>query len=309
MKLRKLKKKDARLMLEWMHDESIVKDLSTNFVSKTIDDCYRFIESSLSDSDNIHLAVVSDSDEYMGTVSLKRVDRIRKRAEFAITVRKKAMGHGYSWFGMNEIIKLGFNQENLDSIYWCVSKNNARACKFYDKHGFNTMLDIDEEILSHYQNLDNLKWYIIKKEDNLLDIVFREDNLAKIIKIKTIGTENAGQLSFVESTSDIPFEIKRIYYITKVDEGVRRGFHAHKELKQLLFCPFGKINLLLDDGRKKEEILLDNPSIGILIEKPIWREMLWIEKNSVLCVLASDFFTESDYIRNYLDFLNYIGNN
>ena len=66
----------------------------------------------------------------------------------------------------------------------------------------------------------------------------------KVAHIKTIPTVDAGELSFFEANNDIPFDIKRIYYISKVPEGVRRGFHAHKELKQLLFCPYGRIQLI-----------------------------------------------------------------
>ena len=307
MRLRRLKIKDAPLMLEWMRDESVTYFLASNFKDKTLKNCQDFIRSSWKDRSNIHLAIVSNDDEYMGTVSLKRIDCSKKRAEFAITIRKIAMGRGFSWFGMNEIIKKGFSEFGLDSIYWCVSKDNVRACKFYDKHMFNEMLDIEQSIQSNYQTTPNLKWYIVKKEEMETHLV-QQSNLIKLFKIKTIGTENAGQLSFIEGSHDIPFDIKRVYYISNVDEGVKRGFHAHKNLKQLLFCPYGKIGLLLDDGHSKEEIILDSPSLGLLIEQPLWREMTWIENNSVLCVLASDYYIENDYIRDYSSFLEYIKN-
>ena len=129
---------------------------------------------------------------------------------------------------------------------------------------------------------------------------------SRIIRIKTVPTEGAGELSFFEAGRDIDFEIKRIYYISNVPEGVRRGFHAHKELKQLLFCPYGEIRLTLDDGSEREEITLDDPSIGVVIEKPVWREMLWLKENSVLCVAASDYYREEDYIRDYSEFLEYV---
>ena len=94
MRLRKLEKKDAPLMYEWMHDEDIVKDLYTDFMSKTIDDCECFIKMSEDTSKNLNLAVVNDEDEYMGTVSLKHIDRQNKNAEFAITIRAKDFHHG-----------------------------------------------------------------------------------------------------------------------------------------------------------------------------------------------------------------------
>ena len=93
------------------------------------------------------------------------------------------------------------------------------------------------------------------------------------------------------------------YYISKVPEGIRRGFHAHKKLKQLLFCPYGKIQLILDNGKEREEITLSDPSVGVVIDRLIWREMLWLQKDSVLCVAASDFYEVEDYIRDYDEFL------
>ena len=110
MYLRELKSEDAPLMLDWMHDENVINKLRGDFVNKTIDDCISFIESSISETD-IHLAIASDSDEYMGTVSLKNIED--GSAEFAITVRSEAMGRGYSWFGMDAIMKKAFNEFGL----------------------------------------------------------------------------------------------------------------------------------------------------------------------------------------------------
>ena len=103
MRLRKLEIKDAPLMLEWMHDKSVVGDLRTDFLQKTIEDVVKFIELSWESNTNLHLAIVSDEDVYMGTVSLKYIEE--NSAEFAIAVRSEAMRHGYSWFGMTEILK------------------------------------------------------------------------------------------------------------------------------------------------------------------------------------------------------------
>ena len=129
--------------------------------------------------------------------------------------------------------------------------------------------------------------------------------LYKTIEIKTIEQENLGALSFFEAERDFPFPIKRIYYITQVPEGSMRGFHAHKELKQLLFCPYGKVLLTLDNGKEKEEVLLDSPSKGVIIDTPLWREMTWLCEGSVLTVAASDYYCVEDYIRDYDEFLNF----
>lgn len=300
MKLRNLELKDAPYMLEWMHDEDVIKNLKGNFKEKTLLDAESFIIASKDKEKNIHLAIVTDEDEYMGTVSLKCIDRNNNSAEFAITVRKCAMSRGYSWYGMEEIIRLAFEKYGLESVYWCVSKHNERAVRFYDKHNFHEALDIPQAILERYAGIENLKWYSVLKGDVLDERT--EVAGCKIIHIKTIPTVGAGELSFFEATNDIPFEVKRIYYISKVPEGTRRGFHAHKKLKQLLFCPYGRIQLVLENEKGREEIELSDPSIGVVIEEPTWREMLWLEKNSVLCVAASEFYEVDDYIRDYREF-------
>ena len=304
MKLRDLELKDAPLMLEWMHDQSVVANLRGNFLGKTIKDAEEFIKLSRNKLQNIHLAIATDEDEYMGTVSLKNVDRDNNSAEFAITVRKSAMGRGYSWYGMEEIIRRAFEEYNLESVYWCVSRNNERAVRFYDKHNFHEAVDISKEIRNRYAEMKNLKWYSVLKGDVLDE---RRDVVGcKIVHINTIPTVDAGELSFFEATHDVTFDIKRIYYISKVPEGTRRGLHAHKKLKQLLFCPYGRIQLVLENEKGREEIELSDPSIGVMIEEPTWREMLWIQKDSVLCVAASDFYDPADYIRNYEDFKKYL---
>ena len=305
MHLRPLEPKDAPLMLEWMHDTSVVGLLRTNFASKTIEDCEQFIKNSLDDSKDLHLAIASDEDEYMGTVSLRDIEN--GIAEFAITVRTKAMSRGYSWFGMEAILKKAFEELNLDCVYWCVSRKNTRAVRFYDKHNFHEALDIPAEVLKRYEGIEDLKWYSVLRDDDINE----KDSVAgcKVVHIKTIPTVGAGELSFFEGGHDIPFDIKRIYYISKVPEGTRRGFHAHKELKQLLFCPYGRIQLVLENANGREEIELYDPSIGVVIEEPTWREMLWLQKDSVLCVAASDYYKPEDYIRDYDEFKELIRGN
>lgn len=301
MNLRRLEYKDASLMLAWMHDEGVVGKLRGDFASKTIEDCRAFIESSIS-TENIHLAIVSDTDEYMGTVSLKNITQ--DSAEFAITVRAEAMGRGYAWFGMESILDKAFDELGLECVYWCVSRENERAIRFYDKHIFHEVIDVPKAILEKYAGIENLKWYSVLKGDNFNT---REAVAGcKVVHIRTVPTVDAGELSFLEATHDVPFEIKRLYYISKVPEGVRRGFHAHKKLKQLLFCPYGRIQLILENRNGREEIELSDPSIGVVIEECTWREMLWLQKDSVLCVAASDYYAAEDYIREYDAFKAYI---
>ena len=128
-----------------------------------------------------------------------------------------------------------------------------------------------------------------------------------LINIKTNMGKDAskGGLSILETGKDVPFEIKRVYYTYGVAAGEERGFHAHKNLTQILFCPYGSIRIMLDDGKETAEVLLDKPSVGIILEPHFWHTMKWEKDGSILCVLASDYYDESDYLRNYSDFLNY----
>ena len=128
----------------------------------------------------------------------------------------------------------------------------------------------------------------------------------KMIEIKKIPTEDKGNLQFFEGNRDIDFDIKRIYYISEVPKGVWRGGHAHKELKQILFCPYGKVIVKVSDGDIEEEISLCAPNMALVISEPLWRDIYWEVEFSVLCVAASDYYDEKDYIRDYDEFLNYI---
>jgi dTDP-4-dehydrorhamnose 3,5-epimerase-like enzyme len=108
-----------------------------------------------------------------------------------------------------------------------------------------------------------------------------------------------GSLISLESQKNIPFEIKRVYYIFGTQPGVSRGFHAHKELQQIAICISGSCHFILDNGLKKEEIFLNSPEKSIFIDPMIWHEMHNFSDNCVILVLASDYYNESDYIRSY----------
>ena len=128
-------------------------------------------------------------------------------------------------------------------------------------------------------------------------------NDCKIIDIRRYS-DTRGYLSVVENGIDIPFDIKRIYYLYMVPE-VARGAHAHKELQQLLIATSGSVEVIMDDGNEKKSFLLDKPWEGLLIPAGLWRDLENFSKDAVLLCLASEKYDTDDYIRDYKEFVIY----
>lgn len=131
------------------------------------------------------------------------------------------------------------------------------------------------------------------------------------MKITTFDFEEHGDergiLISLEENLNIPFTIRRCYFMYNLLPGVRRGFHAHKTLQQVLVCVRGSCNILLDDGKEKTVVPLDRPNKGLYITANTWREMFDFSEDAVLMVLADQLYNEEDYIRNYDAFLAWIG--
>ncbi len=115
--------------------------------------------------------------------------------------------------------------------------------------------------------------------------------------------DDRGMLIALEEAKNVPFQIRRVYYMFATKPNVRRGFHAHRNLKQLAVAVRGSVCFLLDDGFHTAEVLLDNPAKGLLLDRLIWREMYDFSEDCVLMVVADQLYDASDYIRNYDEFL------
>ncbi|MDU1036762.1 sugar 3,4-ketoisomerase [Leclercia adecarboxylata] len=125
----------------------------------------------------------------------------------------------------------------------------------------------------------------------------------KLINLNKKG-DDRGALIVIEEEQDIPIEIKRVYYMFNTKLGISRGFHAHKQLTQIAITVNGTCKFLLDDGHSKETVVLDSPSIGLVIEPMVWHEMHDFSDDCILMVLADDHYDESDYIRDYELFIS-----
>lgn len=133
-------------------------------------------------------------------------------------------------------------------------------------------------------------------------------SLIQWIHFPPLGDER-GSLVALETGKTVPFDIKRVYYIFATQKDVARGFHAHKDLKQIVVCVTGKCRMILDDSKVRQEIWLDSPTKGLLISDLVWREMHDFSEDCVLLVLASEHYDESDYIRDYKDFIKAVRDN
>ena len=121
-------------------------------------------------------------------------------------------------------------------------------------------------------------------------------------KILTIphNTDDRGSIAFVEYETHIDFLIRRVYWLYNIQQN--RGANAHKALKQLIICTSGEVEIVIDDSKDKQSFILNSPNVGLLIEKPLWRDIVQYKNNPVLMVLASDIYKEDDYIRSYEEF-------
>lgn len=116
-----------------------------------------------------------------------------------------------------------------------------------------------------------------------------------------------GNISVVENNKDIPFEVKRIYYLYDVPGGESRGAHAHKKLSQLIVAASGSFRVTLDDGNVKRSFVLNRPYQGLYVKPGIWRDLDDFSSGAVVMVLASEVYQKEDYIRDYDEFLKFRG--
>lgn len=126
----------------------------------------------------------------------------------------------------------------------------------------------------------------------------------KLVDLQVKGDSRGGLVALESNSKEVPFQIQRVYYIFDTDKNAIRGKHAHHKLKQLLICLHGSCDFLLDDGINKTTVSLDHPDKALYIEGFVWREFFNFSSDCVIVVLASEHYQESDYIRNYNDFIN-----
>lgn len=166
MYLRNLKEKDAEPMIEWMHDQDVIENMAADFMHMSIEDCLQFIRKSNEDeSATLNRAICTDEDEYLGTVSLKNISDTDKNAEYAIILKKSAMGSGAARFATVEILRIAFEVLKLHKVYLYVRSGNIRAQKFYNKIGFRNEGTFIDHVINKNGAYESLIWLAILEDE------------------------------------------------------------------------------------------------------------------------------------------------
>lgn len=162
---------------------------------------------------------------------------------------------------------------------------------------YDKFLQVADSLINDATKMQDMQYPTIKGKYNVYD--------CNIIELDKHHSDSRGNISVVENGDTVPFDVKRLYYLYDVPGGVSRGGHSHKELSQFIIAASGCFTVTLDDGKVKRAFTLNRPYQGLLVKPGVWRNLDDFSSGSVCLVLASDKYDESDYIREYEDFLEY----
>jgi RimJ/RimL family protein N-acetyltransferase/dTDP-4-dehydrorhamnose 3,5-epimerase-like enzyme len=306
--LRALEEKDAPLMLEWIKDADINRYFQFDNENASIDSVLEFIKNSKNMVTNAHFAIINEkdkNDEYFGTASLKEINLNAKNAEYAIALRKEAQGKGYGYAATVKILEYAFYTLGLERVYLNVLSDNKNAVKFYEDFGFIYEGEFFNHISIH-NKIHSLKYFrLLKREYESIEKITSVNTIndVQMLEFPELGDER-GHLVVIEGEKNIPFDIKRIFYIYGSDPNVIRGQHANRRSEFCLINVSGTSKVKVIDRSGNEKIInLDRPHIGVYLPTMIWKDMYDFSSDSVLLVLSNEYYDKDDYIRNYDDFI------
>lgn len=191
------------------------------------------------------------------------------------------------------------------SVVNCSSNSVAliAASTFYDPN--DAVRDIKELITNDASTMPNEPLRSMSRDKSLNEVKKYKVEDCGIIELDRHHSQRKGDISVVENGKEVPFDMKRIYYLYDVPGGADRGGHAHKELYQLIIAASGSFTVTLDDGKEKKPFTLNRPYQGLLVKPGIWRTLTDFSGGSICVVLASELYNPDDYIRDYDDFVEY----
>lgn len=303
IKLRDLEEKDIPFMIEWMQDEDLTKDLHKNFAELAKEEIQRaFIANSMTPNNKTFAIADPETDEYLGSISLKNIDYNTKEAEYDICLRRKVLGTGIAKEATNQILMYAFQTLGLENVRLYALSKNVRANKFYNKLGFNYDNSIKNGLNVKGEG-KSVNYYSINKTGFSSLYKSREEQMTNVHRVNFQEiTDNRGKLIAIENPKQLECPLNRIYYIYDVKDKVVRGKHAHEDLEQVLICVKGGVTITTKTPYEEKDYILDKPYEGLYIGNMIWREMKYFSNDAVLLVLASKKYNPDDYIRNYEDY-------
>ncbi len=291
MKVRKMELKDAPFILEWMSDENVLVNFKMDTKNMNEEKVINFIKNSQTD-ENKHFSIADENDEYVGTISLKNINNISKNAEYAIVTRSGKQGKGFAKFATQYILNYAFTELGLQKVYLSVLAFNDRAIALYTKSGFKLEGSFKNHIFLH-NKMQDVNYYGITKAD------FYSSQMS----FKELGDEN-GKLVVIEGMHDIPFEIKRIFYIYGTKNDVVRGQHANAKSEFMLINVKGKSKVKLIYPDASEVVYnLDAPNKGVYIPTGVWKDMYDFSDDSILLCLSSEYYDSAEYIKDFSKYL------
>lgn len=297
MQLRALEKRDLPLMLEWMRDKEYLAYFREETLSRGDSEVEAFIDNAAKlDGNARHFAIASDKDEYIGTVSLKNIDEQKRCAEYAIVLRKGFFGAGASEFATAAVIDYAFDVLGLNYVYLNVRETNARAIAFYNRFGFTR---VNTPPAAAEADASGLLWFTYSRGR-------RSMKLVKTFEFTARGDER-GHLVVIEGEKDVPFDIKRLFYIFGSDRDVVRGQHANRLSSFVIVNVAGTAKVLVDDGAEQKVFELNKPHIGLYLPPMMWKEMYDFSEDSVMLVLSDKAYDSGEYIRDKATYLSEIG--
>lgn len=285
---RKLQLKDAEKMLEWMHDADISRMYQTDFAHYTLSDAQDFILHSFSE-DNQHFAVVDGQDEYLGTVSLKNISKYNKNAQLASAFRKCASEETYT-DAVLRMMAYGFEKLQLEEVYVHILEDSGRFIQFYTRLGFckgGTYINR----LYLQEGPKKLCWYYKQNGSHPKDS-------HQMLHFKELG-DSRGHMVVIEQLKDVPFKIKRLFYIYGSDQHVKRGLHANRKSEFVLVNVAGSSKVKVFDGTSECIYELVQPHTGVYLPKMVWKEMYDFSEDSVLLVISNEVYDADEYIRDF----------
>ncbi len=292
IKLRKLQMKDAEWMLEWMHDESVTAKYKTDFGKFTLQDAAYFICHSFSE-DNQHFAVVDERDQYLGTVSLKNISKYNKNAEMTSAFLGHVGDAVYSK-AIALTIAYAFDELGLEEIYIHVFEDNVKMIDYYLRMGFQKGGTYVSQLNVRGES-KKLCWYYKRKCE-------QDRDKHQLLHFQEQG-DTRGHMVIIEELKDIPFQIKRLFYIYGSQREIKRGLHANRKSEFVLVNLVGTSKVKVFDGKTEQIYELSKPHTGVYLPKMVWKEMYDFSDDAVLLVLSNEIYDPHEYIREWDDYL------